>query len=266
MLLAVDIGNTNVVLGLYRGEDLVAHWRLSSHPVRTADEYGLLLADLLEHKGYTVSDLTGVAVASVVPALTQAFQAMCGDYLGMAPLIIGPGVRTGMPIRYENPREVGADRIVNAVAAYEKVRGAVVVIDFGTATTFDVVSAAGEYLGGAIAPGIGVSTEALFARAAKLPRVELVRPPSVIGRNTITSMQAGIVYGFAGQVDHLVTCIRQELGTPAEALATGGLAPLIAGVSQTIRRIEPFLTLEGIRLIYERNGPGQRQEASPRHE
>lgn len=253
MLLVADVGNTQTVLGLYEGKDLVHDFRIESHKGRTLDEYHVLLRSLLDVAEVDREEVHAGILASVVPMLTDTIEGAIALAFGFEPLVVGPGIRTGMPILYENPREVGADRIVNAVAAYEIVKGPVIVVDFGTATTFDCISPKGEYLGGAIAPGIQISAEALFARAAKLPRVEISKPPKVVGRNTVSSMQSGIVYGYVGLVDGTVERIRAELGYPTAVLATGGLASLVAPESHTIERVEEYLTLEGLRILYERN-------------
>ncbi|BCV20102.1 type III pantothenate kinase [Moorella sp. Hama-1] len=253
MLLAIDVGNTNIVLGIFAGRELQCQWRVASDRQKTADEYGLILRQLAHYQGINMQDLKAVALASVVPTLTQVLAEMITNQLGCQPFIIGPGVKTGMPIRFDNPREVGADRIVNGVAVYELYGGPAIVVDFGTATTFDAISNRGEYLGGAIAPGIGIATDALFARAAKLPRVELVCPPRVIGKNTIACMQAGIMYGFIGQVEGIITRMQAELGGGAVVVATGGLAGLIGPEVSCIDKVDPILTLEGLRIVYERN-------------
>ncbi|WP_366923309.1 type III pantothenate kinase [Metallumcola ferriviriculae] len=253
MLLTFDVGNTNILLGTYQGEQLTNHWRVSTYRERTADEFAILLKNLFQFEKLSFLDITGIAISSVVPQMQVALLEMTEKYFSMTPLLIGPGIKTGMPLRFDNPREVGADRIVNAVGAYSQYGGPAIVVDFGTATTFDLVSRDGEYLGGAIAPGIGISMEALFQRAAKLPRVELAPPPNVVGRNTVNSMQSGILYGFVGQVEGIVNRMQEEMTERARVIATGGLAPLIGKHSATVEVIDEFLTLEGLRLIYQRN-------------
>ncbi|GFN22858.1 type III pantothenate kinase [Thermanaeromonas sp. C210] len=253
MLLAIDVGNTNIVYGVYRDGKLVCHWRTATDRQKTAEEYSLMWYHFSQFYGLPVGDVQAVALASVVPPLTPILTAAVRELFKVEPLVVGPGVKTGMPIRFDNPREVGADRILNGVAAYELYGGPAIVVDFGTATTFDAISEAGEYVGGAIAPGIGISTEALFYHAAKLPRVELVRPRSVIGKNTVACMQAGIMYGFIGQVEGIVSRMKKELGAGAVVVATGGLAGLIAPETEAIDHLNPWLTLEGLRIVYERN-------------
>ncbi len=253
MLLAIDVGNTQTVIGLFDGPDLVDHWRVATVADRTSDELALALRQFIGWQGLNaVEAVTGMAISSVVPRMTAALREMSERHFGLSPCIIEPGVRTGMPILYENPKEVGADRIANAVAAYELYGGPTIIVDFGTATTLDAVSTKGEYLGGAIIPGIEVSMDALFGRAAGLRKVELVPPKHIIGKSTVESIQSGAIHGFTGQVDHLVRCFEQELG-PCTVIATGGLAALIAPVSQTIQHEEPWLTLYGLRLVFNRN-------------
>lgn len=254
MILVIDVGNTNIVLGLYDGKQLLHHWRLSTNRSATVDEYGIMIHNLFHIAQFKMSQIDGVIISSVVPPLMRTLEQLCEQYLHKTPLIVGPGLKTGLNIRYENPREVGADRIVNAVAAIELYGPPLIVVDFGTATTFDYIDEAGQYLGGAIAPGIGISTEALYQRAAKLPRIELTKPKSVVGRNPITSMQAGIIYGYAGQVDGIVERIREEFHNEARVIATGGLAELISDESKTIELVNPLLTLQGLQIIYDRNG------------
>lgn len=255
MLLVIDVGNTNTVVGLYDGTNLVQHWRLETNRGKTEDEYGILLRQLLDVAGLKPDVVNAAIMSSVVPPLGETFVAVMKRYFDVRLTSVGPGTRTGMPIRYENPREVGADRIVNAVAAFDRCHTAAVVVDFGTATTFDAIGGDGSYLGGAIAPGVKISTEALFLAASKLPRVELTPPRSVIGRNTTESMQAGFIFGYVGLVDGIVERMKSELSKESNirVIATGGLATLIAKESRTIDDVEPLLTLEGLRILYSRN-------------
>lgn len=252
MLFVIDVGNTNITLGVYKGADLVANRRIRTQRERTADEYGVLLGQLLEMDGLCLKDITAAAISNVVPPVQSALVETCRKFFGVSPYVVDPKVETQVKIRYEPRSDVGADRVVNAVAAFEMYGGPAIIVDLGTATTYDAISETGEYLGGAIAPGIGISMEALFRAAARLPRINLVRPPSPIGTTTETSMQAGVLYGFAGQVDVMVRRFREELGESAKVIATGGLAELIASESSTIQIVNPLLTLEGLRLLWER--------------
>lgn len=252
MLLVIDVGNTNITLGVYREAALLADWRIRTQHGRTADEYGMLLRELLDYVGLTLKDIDAIAVSNVVPPTMSALIETGRKYFGVQPYVVDPVAQTDIEVHYEPKSAVGADRIVNAVAAFVLYGGPAVVVDLGTATTLDAISGNGAYLGGAIAPGIGISMDALFRSAARLPRVDLVRPPSAIGVTTETSMQAGILYGFAGQIDELVTKFREELGEDTKVIATGGLAELIAAESRTIQIINPLLTLDGLRIMWER--------------
>jgi type III pantothenate kinase len=253
MLLAIDVGNTNIVYGLFEGEKLVHKFRVESVRGRTSDEYAVSLRSLLEMNGLTPKHVDAAVLACVVPPLTDPMLRLVKGMFNLECVVVGPGIRTGMAILIENPREVGADRIADAVAGYDRAKGGVIVVDFGTSTNFDVVTPRGEYLGGVLAPGLQISADALFTRAAKLSRVEIAKPPKVVGRNTVHAMQSGIVYGYVGLVDGLVDRILAELGYPCTVIATGGLASLIAPLSRTIAEVDDELTLVGLRILYDRN-------------
>jgi len=254
MILVMDVGNTNIVLGVYEDKKLLINWRMGSDKEKTSDEFGMFILSLFNNEKLDIGKVEAVVIASVVPPIMYSLEHAVRKYFKLEPLIIGPGVKTGINIKIENPREVGADRIVNAVAAYDIYGGPLIIVDFGTATTFCAISSKSEYLGGVICPGIKISAEALFQKAAKLPRIELNKPESVIGRNTVLSMQSGIFYGYVGQVDYVVRRMKREMNEEnIKVIATGGLARLIASESETINEINGLLTLEGLRIIYEKN-------------
>ncbi len=254
MIFVIDVGNTNIVLGVYEDKKLLVHWRMRTDWEKTSDEFGMFFMGLFNHEKLDTDKIGAVVIASVVPPIMYSLEHAIKKYFKLEPIIVGPGVKTGINIKYENPREVGADRIVNAIAAFEIYGGPLIIVDFGTATTFCAISSRGEYLGGVICPGIKISAEALFRKAAKLPRIELVKPETVIGRNTIASMHSGIVFGYVGQVDYIVKRMKKEMKENGiKVIATGGLARLIASESEIIDEINGLLTLEGLRIIYERN-------------
>lgn len=256
MLLVIDVGNTNIVFGIYQGKKLLNNWRISSEKNRTSDEYGLLFEQIFRYHVLEADDIDSIIISSVVPPLMHTLSAMCVKYFDINPILVGPGVKTGMDIKYDNPKEVGADRIVNGIGGYERHGGPLIIVDFGTAITFDAISKEGDYLGGVITPGIGISSEALFLRTSKLPKVEIVKPDKVIGKNTVNSIQSGLVYGYVGLIDYIIENMMNEMSTNGEtvkAIATGGFASLYGKESKYISSVDKMLTLEGLRIIFERN-------------
>ncbi|GGB71145.1 type III pantothenate kinase [Fictibacillus barbaricus] len=256
MIFVFDVGNTNIVLGLYENDELKHHWRIHTSREKTEDEYGMLILDLFRHVNIHKEQIEGIIISSVVPPIMFALERMCFKYFNQRPLVVGPGIKTGLNIKYENPREVGADRIVNAVAAIHEYDSPLIIVDFGTATTYCYINENKQYMGGAIAPGINISTEALYTKAAKLPRIEIAKPEGVIGKNTVNAMQAGILYGYVGQVEGIVKRMKEQTSIEPKVIATGGLANLIAAESSVIDHVDPFLTLKGLLLIYDKNKNG----------
>lgn len=253
MIFVFDVGNTNIVLGVYDQDVLKHHWRIETNRQKTEDEYGMVVKQFFSSEGLNLTDIKGIIISSVVPPIMYSLEQMCKKYFSINPMVIGPGIKTGLNIKYDNPKEVGADRIVNAVAAIELYGSPLIIVDFGTATTYCYVNESNQYMGGAIAPGIGISTEALYTRASKLPRIEIAKPKNIIGKNTVNAMQSGILYGYVGQVEGIVARIKSQALVDPKVVATGGLATLIAKESSVIDIVDPFLTLKGLNMIYKKN-------------
>ena len=253
MLLVMDVGNTNISIGVYKDDDLCYHWRIGTNHEKTEDEYGMIFSQLLRHVGLNFRDINGMIMSSVVPPMMSSLERMCNKYFRLTPLVVGPGIKTGLNIKYDNPKEVGSDRIVNAVAAIQEYGAPIIIVDFGTATTYCYVNENNQYLGGVIAPGIEISTEALYSKASKLPRIEITRPANIVGKNTVAAMQSGILYGSIGQVEGIVTRIKTQSKQNPMVIATGGRASMIADETPIIDIVDPFLTLKGLQIIYTKN-------------
>ncbi|HET7657145.1 MAG TPA: type III pantothenate kinase [Bacillales bacterium] len=253
MIFVFDVGNTNIVCGIYEGEELIHHWRISTSKTKTEDEYAMLINSLFEHVNLTFDDITGIVISSVVPSIMFALERLCEKYFHQSPMVIGPGIKTGLDIKTDNPKEIGADRIVNAVAALHLYGAPLIIVDFGTATTYCYINEQGQYGGGAIAPGINISMEALISNASKLPRIEITQPTDIVGKNTVSAMQSGIFYGYVGQVEGIVRRMKSKAKQDPTVVATGGLASLISDEATVIDHVDPFLTLKGLQLIYVRN-------------
>ncbi len=258
MIFVIDVGNTNTVLGVFDGEELKYQWRIETSRNKTEDEYGMIIKELFTHVGIRSSDINGIIISSVVPPIMFSLERMCEKYFNITPMIVGPGIKTGLNIKYDNPKEVGADRIVNAVAGIHQYGAPLIIVDFGTATTYCYIDEDKQYMGGAIAPGINISTEALYTKAAKLPRIEIARPNGIVGKNTVHAMQAGILFGYVGQVEGIVRRMKEEATVEPKVIATGGLASLIAKESDAIDVVDPFLTLKGLQMIFARNQVSER--------
>lgn len=260
MIFVIDVGNTNTVLGVFDGEELKYQWRIETSRHKTEDEYGMIIKELYTHVGIHASDISGIIISSVVPPIMFSLERMCEKYFNITPMVVGPGIKTGLNIKYDNPKEVGADRIVNAVAGIHEYGAPLIIVDFGTATTYCYIDEDKQYMGGAIAPGINISTEALYTKAAKLPRIEIARPNGIVGKNTVHAMQAGILFGYVGQVEGIVRRMKEEATVDPKVIATGGLAPLIAKESDAIDVVDPFLTLKGLQMIFARNQAAERSK------